>query len=257
MTKNTASNRNWVYDPPVSSVRSSQTRAFVYVLLLPNKLSYNETLVPFYVGITSQLNKRLSNHKEINWYVKRFKEPVRVHVLGTVIEDEAFQAAQDLVRLLLKNRYYLNAHLPSKVPFLKKATDWEIKDYTKHKTNFVELVEIWKTSTEVKGLAKGKTKTPPPEPPDAPVPLTKTQLVSLCEKENYGSQVEKNLILNIAHDYDEKLGYSKYWLSSYDIKWIKTARKNKLTKIFSFPTSGWGQNYTFFRVQKSFINKHS
>lgn len=252
----TITNTNWVYNPPVSSSRSSQNRIFVYALILPTDLTQNNN-IPFYIGITSQLNKRLSNHKEVNWFKQRFKKPVEVKVLGTVADNEAFVASQELVRMLLKNSYYITSHNPTKTPYIKKLDDFDIQKYAKTRSTFEDIIETWKSTVNVKGLTVGKPSTPPEEAPESFSNASKEKLVSLCEKTQYGSQNEKNLILNIAHEYDETLGYSKYWLSNLDIALLKSNKKTKIRKIFSFPEKGWGQNYTYFRIQPSTQNKLS
>lgn len=85
--------------------------------------------------------------------------------------------------------------------------------------------------------------------------LRKKDLTHYCESFNYGSAIERQLIVNIAHNYEDYNGYSIYTLSNLDVEWLLKNRKNKLNKFFNYPKFLVGGKPIYFYPQQSLINK--
>lgn len=95
----------YVSASPNFSEQAKVGRRFVYLMLLNFEGISNE--VPFSVGQSDNLGKRLSRHKHISWHVDRFNQAVPILIAGTVPETLATLAAKNLTDRLVKSGYLM------------------------------------------------------------------------------------------------------------------------------------------------------
>lgn len=237
---------------PVTAVRSSLNRRFIYALLLPLKITEGK-LVPYFIGDTTQLVKRLANHKEVNWYLNKYKEPVPVLVLGTTASVDAFEARQDLAQVLYQSNVLLVPHNVSWVPRVKKIEANEFPDYVSRVPDLDSLLPAWRARWEAKTQAPVSE---PTKPVNVPVlALRKQQLIDYCEAMNFATETERRLVLNIAYEFSDYEGSSKYVMSNFECLWLNKTKKTKIQKIFTYPKNIEPGTVTFFYPQQSVVNK--
>lgn len=271
MRSNFPPTSRYTFIEPVSSPRSSFGRVFVYAFTLPEHVSHGN-IIPFHIGSTNNLPKRLANHKELNWYENRYNHPLRVLILGTVETETVNTAIFNLTEALTKQGYLLTQQNRVNV---KQLTDMQLSAYSKRLTNFMDTVEQWGDNWDLKTRAAKQQKLPEftmnlPEPANpssplflpptaledrtTPLTVTKQLLVNQLETINFATQQETNLNHKIVSSYENYNGYSQITLTKADVEILGT-KKLKLNKYWFTKNRTVPGATVYFYPQKSFIKK--
>lgn len=130
-------------------------KVYLYVLLL-NFSGKSKTLShAYYVGQTTNLRKRLSQHSQLNWHQERFGEPAYAILAGTVLKEKADNAQTDLIIRLSQAGEKLNNRSPiTGKPTKGFISDYEAKHFYDGSKFQPELIESWRHAWQMKSPEK-------------------------------------------------------------------------------------------------------
>lgn len=130
-------------------------KVYLYVLLL-NFSGKSKTLShAYYVGQTTNLRKRLSQHSQLNWHQERFGEPAYAILAGTVLKEKADDAQTDLIIRLSQAGEKLNNRSPvTGKPSKGFISDYEAKHFYDGAKFRMELIESWRHAWQMKAPEK-------------------------------------------------------------------------------------------------------
>lgn len=130
-------------------------KVYLYVLLL-NFSGKNKALShAYYVGQTTNLRKRLSQHSQLNWHQERFGEPAYAILAGTVLKEKADDAQTDLIIRLSQAGEKLNNRSPiTGKPAKGFVSDYEAKHFYDGAKFKMELIESWRHAWQLKSPEK-------------------------------------------------------------------------------------------------------
>lgn len=209
---------------------------------------------PVFVGSTTHLLKRLSNHAWVNKIYRDYNDLARVLVVGTVKFPDVYDAVNDLAtRITTDLGYSVGSDYTSLVGFSYPLQ--HLGDYS----GLQVVLNDWRDSWFVKTIKhSGNRKVLPNQEEVKVFSVGREQLMKWCEEQKYGSVQERNLVLNIAYNYNEHSGYSVYFPSESEMSLLsyKNKKATKIRKIYSFPTGLKVRKDIVFRVQASFIHKN-
>lgn len=222
-------------DNPPDFSRKSKDGKFIYVLM------FNMQGVPprpFYVGQTSGLTARFSNHEMVTWHHARFDAPVRIYVGGEVLAADADAAEQDLIALLMKAGYFLaNTSITDRMAKrigrsrgnLREMTREEVRAYLSTPLPSLRVLGDWQqrwVRADRKYVILGSQ-------------LTSAQVVEYVGSLDYPTMEVRNISVAIARLHDAEVGYSKIVLAD-ELK--GTPGYGKLHKNLKRLTGVWNFN---------------
>lgn len=99
------SRANYTLGMDVKQVRKN--KKYIYVIFLNSKEPRTAN-IPFYVGETTDIERSLSNHFEVDWHFGQFGTQCIVHVIASVPDQLAQQAITEVTAALVNLKFILH-----------------------------------------------------------------------------------------------------------------------------------------------------
>lgn len=234
-----------IFNTPLKSSRSSLGRVFIYALTVNNPENPMVSL-PYYLGTTSQLNKRLSNHAQVNWHVNVFKVAPKVEVYGTCDIDNALAAVKDLTKAFAHQGHFLN----SASNVLDHTVFGETSENSSGEPRKIVVPEEWYTKWDIR--QGGKRKPSSENQFSSMVGVVETEQV-----EEYLNSIFKGEDLRTYLDVLEHFSVEAQGIVMpySDYRWGKLNAHPKRNKIFAYPPKNEAHGVKVLPLQKSVVTK--
>ena len=235
-----------IYVSTPKATRSSLGRVFIYTLFV-NDPEHPEKNAPYFVGTTSQLSKRLSNHAQVNWHHNVFHAPPKVEIYGTCDIDEALGAVRDLTNLFREQGFTLDS---SNGSWHKKEKSI-LTNYFSSIPDKAVVPEEWFSQWGIKTGGKKKPSSEAEQYSSMKYNVTAEDIKTYLIQTLKGRDLDLYISLLDSYKDDQ----TAILMEFSDYRWEQLNKHPKRNKIFAYPPRDQASGRKMLPIQKSVLDK--
>lgn len=212
MRKYALSRTNYTLGMDVHQYRKN--KKYIYVIFLNSKKPKTAN-IPFYVGETTDLEKALSYHREVNWHYEQFGTRCIIHVVASVPDQIAQQSIDHSTAALVNLGFMLhNSMVDDSLKYLKPQ---ELDTYIEKMKNVIPASLFKGLSKEWRAL-ESKLKSAVNNIMLDDGKRTAPELYRLVAQRTYPSDRSRNLSKVLAKAYNPDTGTSTTSFSASELR---------------------------------------